>query len=57
MSKASVNGTEIFYKEQGAGTPLLLIHGNGCDADVWDGVIDPLAKSFRVIAYDRRCYS
>lgn len=46
MSKASVNGTEIFYKEQGAGTPLLLIHGNGCDADVWDGVIDPLAKSF-----------
>lgn len=57
MGTTSVNGIEIFFKEQGRGTPLLLIHGNGCDADVWDGVIDPLAKSFRVIAYDRRCYS
>jgi pimeloyl-ACP methyl ester carboxylesterase len=57
MNTASVNGIDIFFKEQGGGMPLLLIHGNGCDADVWDGVIDPLAKSFRVIAYDRRCYS
>jgi pimeloyl-ACP methyl ester carboxylesterase len=54
MTIVTVNGTDIFYRERGSGEPLLLVHGTGFNADVWDRVIDPLAREYRVIAYDRR---
>ena len=44
----------LFYKEQGSGSPILLIHGAGGDADIWRGTFDHLARTHRVIAYDRR---
>jgi pimeloyl-ACP methyl ester carboxylesterase len=36
----------------GAGTPLLLIHGIGGDADEWAFCFDALSKTHRVIALD-----
>src|SRR5262249_32761308 len=36
--------------------PLLLIHGTGTDASVWDTVTPLLSARHRVIAYDRRGY-
>jgi pimeloyl-ACP methyl ester carboxylesterase len=35
---------------------MLLIHGTGGDASVWRAVVPTLARSHRVIAYDRRGY-
>ena len=56
MTFINVNGINVYYVEAGSGEPLLLIHGTGFNADVWDGVFAPLAGHFRTIAYDRRGY-
>ena len=54
MTTVQVNGTELYYEELGSGPPLLLVHGTGAYADLWTPVMDGLARSYRVIAYDRR---
>jgi pimeloyl-ACP methyl ester carboxylesterase len=54
MTTVQVNGTELYYEERGSGPPLLLMHGTGAYADLWTPVMDGLARSYRVIAYDRR---
>jgi pimeloyl-ACP methyl ester carboxylesterase len=54
MPVVTVDGVELFYKERGSGSPILLVHGMGGNADVWDEAFDLLAKDHRVIAYDRR---
>src|ERR1700732_2644274 len=57
MSTVDVNGASLYYEERGSGPPLLLVHGTGGNADVWEPVLDGLARSFRVIAYDRRGFA
>ncbi len=54
MATATINGVELFYEERGSGPPLLLVHGTGAYADLWTPVLEGLARSFRVISYDRR---
>ena len=56
MATINVNGISLYYREAGSGEPLLLIHGTGFNADVWDKVFDLLARDYRTIAYDRRAY-
>jgi len=51
----SVNGLQV--RDEGAGPPILLIHGTGAHLGTWEAVIAPLARDHRVIAYDRRGYS
>ena len=53
----SVNGIELSYEERGSGPPLLLIHGTGAYSELWSPAFDGLARSFRVIAYDRRGFA
>ena len=49
------DGTELYYKEWGAGRPVILIHGWPLSADSWDFQAMAIAEAgFRVIAYDRR---
>ncbi len=49
------DGTRLFYKDWGAGRPVVLIHGWPLDADMWEHQMPALAEAgFRVIAYDRR---
>jgi pimeloyl-ACP methyl ester carboxylesterase len=57
MPVITVDGVELFYKERGSGSPILLVHGMGGNADVWGEVFDLLAKDHRVIAYDRRGFT
>jgi pimeloyl-ACP methyl ester carboxylesterase len=52
-----VDGTRLFVKEAGEGSPVLLIHPSGFDADTWGTSFDELARDHRVIAYDRRGFS
>lgn len=49
------DGTEIFYKDWGTGTPIVFHHGWPLTADDWDAqMLFFLAHGFRVIAHDRR---
>jgi non-heme chloroperoxidase len=49
------DGTHLYVKEWGDGTPVILLHGWPLSADSWDDQAFALASAgFRVIAYDRR---
>ncbi|RQS68207.1 alpha/beta hydrolase [Burkholderia sp. Bp8963] len=49
------DGTSIFYKDWGAGRPVVFSHGWPLNADAWDAQMLFLAqRGFRVIAHDRR---
>jgi non-heme chloroperoxidase len=49
------DGTEIFYKDWGKGTPITFSHGWPLSADAWDDQMMFLAShGFRCIAHDRR---
>jgi pimeloyl-ACP methyl ester carboxylesterase len=45
-------GVDVFVKDQGTGTPILLLHGNPDTADIWGGVISHLHRQHRCIAPD-----
>lgn len=44
----------LYYQEQGAGTPLLLLHGNGEDGSYFVHQMNAFSRHFRVIAVDTR---
>ncbi|ESN47419.1 alpha/beta fold hydrolase [Enterobacter sp. MGH 16] len=49
------DGTQIYYKDCGAGKPVLFSHGWPLDGDMWDSQLNYLAeRGFRAIAFDRR---
>jgi non-heme chloroperoxidase len=49
------DGTTIFYKDWGAGQPVVFSHGWPLTADAWDGQTFFLAsRGYRAIAHDRR---
>ena len=51
----ATNGVELHYVEKGAGTPIILVHGNGAtDARTWEAQVIPFATRWRVVAYSRR---
>jgi pimeloyl-ACP methyl ester carboxylesterase len=57
MPVARVNGVELYYELSGSGDPLVLVHGSWVDHHSWDPVVALLARSFRVLTYDRRGHS
>lgn len=49
------DGTQIYYKDWGAGPAITFSHGWPLNADMWDGQMLFLAQNgFRVVAHDRR---
>lgn len=49
------DGTEIYFKDWGAGETVLLSHGWPLSADAWDAqMLFLLHKGYRVVAHDRR---
>src|SRR5688572_10233970 len=54
----TVKGVRLHYIDQGSGTPLVLLHGNGSMIQDFQssGLIDLAAKKYRVIAFDRPGY-
>ena len=58
MPTAVVNGLELYCEQTGgAGEPLVLVHGAWTEHRTWDRIVPALARSFRVLAYDRRGHS
>lgn len=51
----TADGVRLHYVERGAGTTVVLIHGNATMVQDWIicGALDALAQSHRVIAFDR----
>jgi pimeloyl-ACP methyl ester carboxylesterase len=54
MPTQTLNGTPLFYSSEGAGEPLVLVHGSWAEQTTWDLVVPGLARSSRVVRYDRR---
>src|SRR5579863_6043856 len=51
----SKDGAHIFYKDWGAGRPVVFSHGWPLSADAWDAQMLFLgSRGYRVIAHDRR---
>ncbi len=49
------DGTNLYVKSWGAGTPVVLIHGWPLSGDSWDPISNALADAgYQAIAYDRR---
>ena len=49
------DGTQIYYKDWGAGEPIVFHHGWPLSADDWDAqMLFFLSQGYRVIAHDRR---
>jgi len=51
---ADVGDIRIRYEMAGAGPPLVLVHGIGADALVWEGMLSALGERFSVYALDLR---
>jgi pimeloyl-ACP methyl ester carboxylesterase len=49
-----VNNIDMFYEVSGSGPPLLLLHGNGEDHNIFDKLVKKLAPSFTTYALDSR---
>ena len=54
MPRISANGVELNYDLTGSGETLVLVHGSWSDRHNWLPVSGELARSFGVVAYDRR---
>ena len=54
-SFVEVNGVRLHYLRRGTGPCIVLLHGNGVMLQDWlaSGLLDELAKSHDVIAFDR----
>lgn len=50
----NVNGISIFFEKSGAGSPVLLLHGNGEDHEIFRELILELEKKHTVYAIDTR---
>jgi non-heme chloroperoxidase len=49
------DGTELYYKDWGGGTPIVFSHGWPLSADAWkDQMVFLASRGFRCIAHDRR---
>jgi pimeloyl-ACP methyl ester carboxylesterase len=54
MSVALSKGAQIYWRETGAGTPLLLVMGIGYSSDMWHPIEPLLAADHRLILFDNR---
>ena len=51
----TADGAELFYRDWGAGTPVVFLAGWALPSDFWSYQMAPLSEAgFRCIAYDRR---
>jgi pimeloyl-ACP methyl ester carboxylesterase len=58
LTTATINGTRLFYEVSGEGEiPLVFVHGAWGSHHDWDIVVPGLARSFKVVTYDRRGHS
>lgn len=52
--KATINGIEIDYRDEGAGVPVIFIHAFPLNQSMWDDQFSRLRDRFRAISLDLR---
>lgn len=52
----NVDGGRLFYKVSGNGDPVVLIHGNFNDHQIWNEQVDCLSAHVQLVRYDLRGY-
>lgn len=52
----ALNGIKIHYRDEGAGTPIVLIHGTGASLHTWEDWTKDLIEHYRVIRLDLPAY-
>lgn len=48
----TLEGAQLHFRNEGAGRPLVLLHGSGASLHEWDAVADLLKTKYRVIRLD-----
>lgn len=48
----NVLGSNLHYVDEGAGDPILFLHGNGCSSYIWRNIIPHMKSTGRCIALD-----
>ncbi|HSJ46211.1 MAG TPA: alpha/beta hydrolase [Euzebyales bacterium] len=56
MPTIEVNGTGLEYTEQGAGEPVVFVHGGLNDLRAWNKQLPAFASTYRTVAYSCRSY-
>jgi pimeloyl-ACP methyl ester carboxylesterase len=54
MRLLRVNGVDLSYLEEGAGAPVVFVHGSFADLRFWEPQRQAIAQQYRFIAYTRR---
>jgi 3-oxoadipate enol-lactonase len=54
MPTLALYGTDLYYEDDGAGAPVLLVHGMGLDARMWIDQVEALDSECRMIRPDLR---
>lgn len=54
MTRRQIGDFTAEVHDEGAGPPVVLVHGSASDARTWKAQIGPLGDRFRVITYSRR---
>ncbi len=49
---AVINGIEVYYKDQGRGPAILMVHGSQSTLKTWDRIAPILTRRYRVIRFD-----
>lgn len=52
----TINGMKVHYRDEGEGTPIVLIHGTGASLHTWNDWAKDLIKDHRVIRLDLPAY-
>ncbi len=51
-----INGMKVHYRDEGEGTPIVLIHGTGASLHTWEDWTKDLTQDYRVIRLDLPAY-
>jgi pimeloyl-ACP methyl ester carboxylesterase len=51
---AVANGTQLAYREEGEGEPVVFVHGSASDLRTWEQQLPAIGRRHRAIAYSRR---
>jgi pimeloyl-ACP methyl ester carboxylesterase len=54
--RITINGAELHYVEEGAGEPVVFVHGGLGDFRTWGPQVAPFAAHYRAISYSRRAH-
>ncbi|HLI79240.1 MAG TPA: alpha/beta fold hydrolase [Candidatus Binataceae bacterium] len=54
MERARINGVELAYELQGAGAPIVMIHGAQGDQSMFAAMAKEFAANYRVLTFDQR---